>query len=222
MLLRLMVVLLLSPLAALAEGLPEPQSDTVSDFADILPEPDEAEVDALIREIRDETGVSIVVVTMDRIANYGGGGQSLEAYARALFNDWGIGDAKRNDGILILVVPGDREARIDLGAGYSAEFDCPAQWVMDTAMVPQFREGKMARGIVEGVQAARDALVQPFVEGRVDGLCQPVAAYSDRIGREWPSAVPPRTVELVAGRRQRAGVDGRIYLTEIRHQIVYG
>jgi uncharacterized protein len=170
MLLRLMLVCFLLPLAALAEERPQPKSDTISDFADILTRSDEAEVSALIREIRDETGVHIVVVTMDRISNYGGWGESLESYSTALFNGWGVGDRARNDGIMLLVVTGTRDTRIELGAGYGKAYDRRAGEVIETAMLPEFRERRMAQGIINGVKATRDRIVEPFIKGEWVGL----------------------------------------------------
>jgi uncharacterized protein len=174
MLLRLVLACFLFPLAALADALPQPQSDTISDFADILPGSDEAEIVALIRDIRDETGVHIVVVTMDRISNFGGWGQSFESYATALFNDWGIGDRTRNDGIMLLVVTGTRDTRIELGEGYARAFDQRAEEVIETAILPQFRERRMAQGILDGIKATRDRIVQPFVRGEWVGLWRTV------------------------------------------------
>ncbi|MCU0903672.1 MAG: TPM domain-containing protein [Tabrizicola sp.] len=165
MLPRLILIGFLLPLAALAEVLPQPRSDTVSDFADILSGPDEAGIAAMIRAIRDETGVHIVVVTMDRISNHGGWGKSFETYATELFNDWGVGDARRNDGIMLLVVTGTRDTRIELGSGYARAYDRRAAEVIETAMVPQFRERLMAKGIAEGIKATRERIVQPFVNG---------------------------------------------------------
>lgn len=170
MLARLILIWFLLPLAAFADGLPQPKSDTVSDFADILSVADEAQISALIRKIRDETGVHIVVVTMDRISNFGGWGKSVEAYATALFNGWGIGDRTKNDGILLLVVTGTRDTRIALGAGYAKAYDGRAQEVIDTAMLPQFREGRIGRGIVDGIGAVRKRIVEPFVNGEWVGL----------------------------------------------------
>jgi uncharacterized protein len=170
MIYRLILVFVLLPLAALAETLPRPQSDAVSDFDNILSAAEEAEVSTLLREIRADTCVHIVVVTMDRIADHSGG-KDIAAYTTALFNAWGVGDKTRNDGIMILVATGDREMRIGLGLGYSAAYDARAQRVIDNAMVPNFREGLIADGIIEGVKSARVELVKPFVESQGAGSC---------------------------------------------------
>jgi uncharacterized protein len=163
MFLRILLICLALPVMALAQDLPQPLSDTVNDFADLLPPEAEARVAAQIQKVRDETGVHIVVATMDRIADYGGGGQTIEAYAKLLFNTWGIGDAARNDGILILVARDDRVTRIALGSAYDAVYDGRASRVIDTAMLPEFRNGRYAEGIEAGVTSAVERLVTPFV-----------------------------------------------------------
>ncbi len=156
------LLLLFLPVAAMAQGLPKPSSDTVSDFAGLLSSAEEARLTTTLQKARDETGVHIVVVTMDRKASYGGSGQSIETYAKNLFNAWGIGDKNRNDGILILVAKGDREMRIALGTGFDAVYDGLAQRVIDRDMLPAFRDNRYAEGIQAGAQAVIDRLARPF------------------------------------------------------------
>lgn len=159
---RALLLMLLLPVAALAQGMPQPLSDTVSDFAGVLSPDQEADLSDTLQKARDETGVHIAVVVMDFRAQYGGSGQSIETYAKNLFNAWGIGDKTRNDGILILVAQGDREMRIALGAGFDAVFDGLAQRVIDREMLPAFRDNRYAEGIQAGAQAVVDRLARPF------------------------------------------------------------
>lgn len=163
--LRVVLLGLFLPCVAVAQDLPQPLTDTVSDFAGILTPAAEADIAGLIQRTRDETGVQIAVATMQRIADYGGGSGTITGYARSLFNAWGIGAAGRNDGILILVAVEDREARIALGSAYDAVYDGRAQRVIDTAMLPEFREDRFAKGILDGVQSTRERLVEPFISG---------------------------------------------------------
>ncbi|WP_136644603.1 TPM domain-containing protein [Tabrizicola sp. YIM 78059] len=151
---------------ALAEPLPQPLSDTVSDYAGVLDDAEEGRIVRLLRQLRDETGVQMVVATMGDIADHGGAGMRLDAYAKALFNAWGVGEADRNDGILLLVVTGSREARIALGTGYDAVYDGRAARVLSTAVLPEFREGRIAGGIEGGILSVRDRLIAPFLEGQ--------------------------------------------------------
>lgn len=161
--------LLLLPFQALTQTgpaqLPDPLSDTVSDFADLLPPEVEARVADTLTKRRAATGVHVVLVTMDRIADYGGAGQRIEDYAKTLFNQWGIGDITRDDGILILVARSDREMRIALGAGYDVMWDNAAQRVIDRAFLPDFRNDNYPAGIESGVAATFDLIADPFAKG---------------------------------------------------------
>jgi uncharacterized protein len=162
MILRALVLLLSLTFAASAQTLPEPLSDGVSDFAAVLDATEEGRIGRSLQAMRDETGVHMVASTAD----HGGAGMRLEAYAKALFDAWGIGDGDRKDGILLLVETGDREARIALGSGYDPVYDGRAARVLSTAVLPEFREGRLAAGIEAGIASARDRLVAPFLAGR--------------------------------------------------------
>lgn len=168
--LSLILAFLILPFAALADDLPPLPDGGVLDLAELVPAADEARLRTLIRDIRAETGVELVVITMEQMADHGGGGQKLEAYATRLFNHWGLGDAKRNDGILLLVASGDRATRIELGTGYSSAYDARAQKLVDKAMLPNFRERQMAKGILAGVTGIQDEIARPFANGSRLGL----------------------------------------------------
>jgi uncharacterized protein len=170
MFLRVILIFLLLPLTVLADDLPQPQSATISDFAEVLSKSDEDKLRSLLAEIKADTGVDIVVVTMDRISNYGGWGHTVESYATLLFGAWEIGDAQKNDGILILVATGLKEMRIELGSGYSWAYNPRAKDVIETAMLPRFRAGQTAKGILDGVAATKERVVQPHIEGKNIGL----------------------------------------------------
>lgn len=170
--LRLLAFLLAFPALATAQTLPAPLSDTISDYADLLTPDQESALTDRLQAARDVTGVHIHIATMGRIADYGGDGQSIESYGKKLFNHWGIGDATRNDGILILVASDDREMRIALGAGYDPVYDGLAQRVIDRDMLPAFRAGDYAGGITAGVESAITRLAQPFAAHETP---QPVA-----------------------------------------------
>ena len=161
----LALFLLLWPLQAMSQSLPEPLSDTVSDFADLLPPEAEARVTEALLQGRKETGVHVVLVTLESLAAYGGAGQRIEDYAKTLFNTWGVGDSTRNDGILILIARDDRSMRIALGSGYEVIWDNAAQRVIDRYFLPAFRADDYAAGIEAGVPATFDLIAVPFVAG---------------------------------------------------------
>ena len=156
--------------AAFAQTLPEPLSDTVSDFANVLDATEEGQISRLLADTRAATGVQMVVVTLPGLAAEGGAGKKLEAYGKDLFNAWGVGSADRNDGIMLLLDTEAREARIALGAGYDPVYDGRAARVLSTAVLPELRAGRIAAGIEAGVVSARDRLITPFLAGQPIGL----------------------------------------------------
>ncbi|MFT7059212.1 MAG: hypothetical protein ACJASV_001719 [Pseudorhodobacter sp.] len=158
---RLLAILIWLPLAAFAQSFPEPLSDTLSDFANLLDAESAARVTTQLQSLRDETGVHLVVVTIEQQSDYGST-ERFPDFATKWFNRWGIGDATRNDGILILVARRDREMRIVLGDAYGPVWDGRAQRVIDTAMLPEFRGENYQAGIEAGVASARERLALPF------------------------------------------------------------
>ena len=103
---------------------------------------------ALLREER----IPLFVVTIPSLAAQEAVTYTIEQYATAHFNHWGIGSQDRNYGILLLISRGDRKARIELGAGWDRKFDNQAQQVMDQLIVPAFKRGDFAGGIAEGLR----------------------------------------------------------------------
>ncbi len=154
------------PAVEAGPALPVPLSETLSDYANTLDAAAEGRIAGMLAAVRAETGVHMVVVTLPSIEAYGGQGMRLDAYGKALFNAWGVGDADSNDGILMLVVTDAREVRIALGSGYDAVYDGRAARVLSTAVLPQMREGRTAQAIEAGITSTRERLIAPFLEGR--------------------------------------------------------
>lgn len=175
-----LVLFLFLPVMALAQDLPGPLTDTVSDFDGILSLQEKERLTAELARARAETGVHVVLVTMKRRETHGGQGRSIEDYAKALFNRWGVGDRSRNDGVMILVSTTDREMRVQLGSGYGSEWDGVAQGVIDTAFLPKLRAGDTAGAIEGGTRAVIARIARPFASGSAPVV--PPAAARDAGG----------------------------------------
>lgn len=149
---------------AWAQSYPSYESTTVNDYADLLSGAQEAQLSQRLDQLRSETGVEMTVLTLDSQDPFAPG-QTLEGFAAGIFNDWGIGDAERNDGVLVLVLRQDRQMRIELGAGYRRDWDTVARRVVDDHFLPAFRNNDYPRGILEGSEAVIDQIVLPFHDG---------------------------------------------------------
>ncbi|WP_018751214.1 TPM domain-containing protein [Paenibacillus sanguinis] len=99
----LALVLLLPFTVYAAPALPEPTNAFyVNDFANVIDPADELLMIENGKELNHLNGAQIVIVTVDFV-----GTRSISDYAAELFNKWGIGDAKKNNGLLILLSIGD-------------------------------------------------------------------------------------------------------------------
>lgn len=134
---------------AQAQTYPEYTSLYVNDFAGLIDPETESRLDALLRQAKSARDLEATIVTIESRADYGTS-PTLKDFATGLFNAWGIGNADRNDGILILVARSDREMRIVLGGGYPAVFDDRAKRVIDHHFLPAFKQDRYSAGIESG------------------------------------------------------------------------
>lgn len=74
----------------------------VNDYANVLDQDVEDRIIAANVSLEEQTGAQVVVVTVDFT-----GGKDIVDYATDLFNDWGIGSADKNNGVLLLLAIGD-------------------------------------------------------------------------------------------------------------------
>lgn len=149
---------------------PPGQREFILDKAQLLDENSETALRATCDKLLSDNAIPIVIVTIDSMADHGGGGLRIETFARLLFDQWGIGHAQLtsekggkpfswNNGILLLVSKGDRKARIELGADWGREQDALCQQIMDQQIIPAFKQGDFNGGIVAGV-ASLDAMAR--------------------------------------------------------------
>jgi uncharacterized protein len=122
------------------------------DEVGVLRAAEAAEIDRIAGMLLEEQDVPILVVVLNQLAARGAAGYTIERYAAALFDHWGIGSQERNYGMLLLVSVGDRAARIELGAAWQHRYDDRARYVMDTLILPEFREGRYSEGMLAGVR----------------------------------------------------------------------
>ncbi|MGE4369292.1 MAG: YgcG family protein [Burkholderiaceae bacterium] len=80
------------------------------------------------------------------------GEDTIESYARRVFDQWRIGRANIDDGVLLVVAKDDRRLRIEVGYGLEGAIpDILAGRVIREQITPHFRNDDYAGGIVAGV-----------------------------------------------------------------------
>lgn len=121
------------------------------------------DLESQIREVYDNgVGPQINILTIESL-----NGQSIEEYAHKVFTTWKLGDAKRDDGILLLISIKDRKSRIEVGQGLEGALtDLQSKRILDS-LKPDFRAGNFSNGIQFGltqiisVVSKKDAVQQP-------------------------------------------------------------
>ena len=142
---RFQILVLLTALAA-AQNFPKP-TGRVNDFANVIDAAVEADIDRQLDQLEQKTTSEIAVATVESL-----NGMSVEEYANRLFKQWGVGQAKQDNGVLVVVAPNEREMRIEVGYGLEGVLpDGLAGQVIRDDFTPRFKEGDYSGGIRNGV-----------------------------------------------------------------------
>ena len=143
--------LLLLAIAVVQAAEPEfpPLTGRVNDRAGLLSERDQRELEAALAQFETETTNQIVVATLESLQ-----GLPIEDYGYQLGRHWGIGQAGKDNGALLIVAPEEREVRIEVGYGLEGELtDAQSRTIIETSILPHFRQGDFAAGVKAGVAA---------------------------------------------------------------------
>ena len=141
------VLIFAAPVAARAQDLPA-LTGRVVDQAEILPADEERALSAMLEAHEQKTTNQVVVATVAALE-----GRSIEDYGVELGRAWGIGQAEKNNGVILLVAPNEREVRIEVGYGLEGELtDAIAKLIIEGSILPRFRSGDLAGGIRRGVE----------------------------------------------------------------------
>lgn len=115
----------------------------VNDFANVLSEQTEAEIMQKAANLYYACKAQAVVVTVDNL-----GGDNIDDFAYDLANDWGIGDAESDNGILVLLAVEEREIKIEVGSGLEGAIpDSKAGRIIDTYGLEYLRNNDFDNGI---------------------------------------------------------------------------
>lgn len=146
---------------AAAQNFPE-LTGRVVDQANLLSPQQEAELSVKSEALEQQSGRQFVVATVKSLD-----GLEIEDYGTRLGRHWGIGRKDEDDGVILLVAPNEKKVRIE--TGYGAEGFLPdilAGRIIRNDILPRFREGDMAGGIMVGSDAVLRQMSLPADEAR--------------------------------------------------------
>lgn len=135
--------------ASAAQSVPPELTQPVNDFAGVVDDRVEAELDRLIRALQSASGDVVVVATVKTFQPWG----DVRSYATAMFENHGrgIGAKGKDNGLLVLLALDERQVWMEVG--YDLEGAVPDGFAGETSrqvMAPYFRQGDYGQGLLAG------------------------------------------------------------------------
>ena len=152
------VIAILTGLAALAtaQQLPNPVG-YVNDFASVISDADKAAMTNVIEEVRQKTGAEIAVVTVPTMEPFA----SIEDLGIAIGEQWGVGSAGSDEGVILVVAIRERMFRIEVGYGLEGAIpDSRAGRIRDEYVIPYLRNNEYGAGLLNGVRAVAQRIAE--------------------------------------------------------------
>ena len=146
-----------------AEIPPKPKEQTsVYDGAKLLSGYEKNALEQKLINYADSTSTQIVVATINTL-----NGEDIAFYAAQWAQKWGIGQAKEDNGILVLVAKDDRKLWITTGYGVEHLLtDALTKRIVTNIITPQFKQGDFYGGLDRGTSAIMQILNGEYQEDR--------------------------------------------------------
>ncbi|HPT17667.1 MAG TPA: TPM domain-containing protein, partial [Kiritimatiellia bacterium] len=121
----------------------------VNDWAGVFTPEQKADLESRIVAVRQNSGAQLAVVALKSLQ-----GGEINDFAVKLFAQWGIGEKGKDNGVLLLAAIEDRKMWIEVGYGLEGVLnDAKCGRIQDEFIVPRFKEGNYAQGLIDGADA---------------------------------------------------------------------
>lgn len=127
---------------------------SVYDYADVLNPTEEKELESKLIRYSDSTSTQIVVISVEDLK-----GEDIGILTPKWAHEWGIGQEKEDNGILILLAKTER--KIWIAPGYGVEDRLTAGIngeLIRNIIIPEFKAGSYYSGLDKGADAIFDVL----------------------------------------------------------------
>ena len=136
----------------------------VNDFENLLTDSQEQELESFLTQFAEQTSNEIVVATLSLPE-----GEDVMDYSYRISSSLGIGQADKNNGVLLAIYPKERKVDIEVGYGLEAAIpDIVAFNIIEKDIRPHFRRGDYASGINQAVKAISVLAKEEFNEALED------------------------------------------------------
>ena len=125
---------------------------SVYDYANVLSATEKTQLEEKLVRYSDTTSTQIVVITVESLK-----GEDVSQLATNWAQTWGIGQAKEDNGVIILISKNDRKIAINPGYGLEDRLTAGTGGeIIRNIIIPEFKAGSYYNGINKGVDALFD------------------------------------------------------------------
>ncbi len=129
-------------------------SGAINDFADILGARVENELERFCTSLYNESGVALVVSTVDEAAD-------IDQFTNRLYEEWGIGAEGVDEGVLVVIAVKNRKIRIETGYGVEGYItDAHAGRIIREVARPYLSRNDWDRGVAGVVYALSELIAK--------------------------------------------------------------
>jgi len=120
----------------------------VNDYAKIIRDSDEREIEEYLAGIEQTSGIQIAVLTMPSLD-----GEDISSFGIRVADKWNLGDKEKDNGAILIVAYAEHDLRIEVGDGLEGSLtDAKCGLILRNVIVPEFRDGNYSGGIMKGVK----------------------------------------------------------------------
>jgi len=154
--LRLCILLMCLPVAGWAVDWTAltPQG-YASDFAGVVDSASKAALEKYCAAVERSTGAQVALVTVSSLQ-----GEPIEEVANTLFRAWGVGRKGTNEGILLLLVTGERRSRLEVGYGLEPYIPDGFAGSILRQMRPALRQGDYGQALMAAAETIGGRIAQ--------------------------------------------------------------
>lgn len=148
---RIIIVLLLSLffIPGYSQEFPAKPTKLVNDYTGTLSASQIQQLEDKLVAFDDSTSTQVAIAILKSVGEY-----DINEYAMGLGRSWGVGGAKNNNGVMIVVAIGDRKIAIQTGYGVEGVLpDIITKRIIENEIKPYFKSGDYYAGLEAGTTA---------------------------------------------------------------------
>lgn len=135
---------------------------SVYDYIQLLSSSEKKTLEQKLINYSDSTSTQIVMAIIETTE-----GENINFLGAQWGQEWGIGQADKDNGILVLLARGDRRIAINTGYGVEGNLtDALSRRIIENIIIPEFKQGDYYAGLDKGADAIFQVLTGEFKEER--------------------------------------------------------